>query len=351
MTSERAHWSQRWLHASQRRGLLACALWPVSLVYGALWLLRLALWRMGVWRPVRLPVPVLVVGNVVAGGAGKTPTTMALVHQLRARGFVPGVISRGYGREVAHAVLVQADTPAHLCGDEPALVRRTTGAPVAVASDRALAGQLLLAAHPEIDLLICDDGLQHWRLHREVSLAVFDERGVGNGWLLPAGLLREPWPVRHAWAPDALLQQGAPGAAAVPNPKRLPAFWADKRLNDDAINLLGERRKLGDWAKAQTPVQVVCGIAKPQRFVDMLVACGVQVTDCTALADHAPAAALQAAVAATTGDVLCTEKDAVKLAGDLPHETRARVWAVGLTMTLPSALVDLITERLRGYDR
>lgn len=351
MTSERAHWSQRWLRASQRRGPLACALWPVSLVYGAVWHVRLALWRLGLWRSVRLPVPVLVVGNVVAGGAGKTPTTMALVQQLRARGFVPGVISRGHGREVAHPVLVQADTPAHVCGDEPALVHRATGAPVAVASDRVLAGQLLLAAHPTIDLLICDDGLQHWRLHRDLSLAVFDERGVGNGWLLPAGLLREPWPVRHAWGPDALLQPGPAGAATVPNPGRLPAFEADRRLNADAFNLLGERRKLAAWADAQTPVQVVCGIAKPQRFVDMLAACGLHTAGCTALADHAPAAALQAAIAATTGDVLCTEKDAVKLAGDLPHETRARVWAVGLTLTLPSALVDLITERLRGYDR
>lgn len=351
MTPARAHWSQAWVRASQGRGPLACALWPVSLLYGALWHFRLALWRAGVWRSQRLPVPVLVVGNVVAGGAGKTPTTIALVQQLRAQGFVPGVVSRGHGREGHDLVLVQADTPARLCGDEPALIHRASGAPVAVASNRVLAGQALLAAHPDVDLLVCDDGLQHWRLQRDVSLAVFDERGVGNGWLLPAGLLREPWPARHAWAPQLLLRHTSHPAADLPNPLGLPLFEAHRSLNDVAVNLLGERRALSHWTDAATPVGVVCGIAKPQNFADMLGERGLVLSSLCALADHAPTATLRDAISSTTGDVLCTDKDAVKLVDQLPAPDQARVWSVGLTLTLPEGLVEQIAARLRGYDR
>lgn len=351
MTLKRAHWSECWLRASQGRGPLAYALWPVSLLYGSIWHLRLALWRAGVWRSVRLPVPVLVVGNVVAGGAGKTPTTIALVHQLRAQGFVPGVVSRGYGREGRALVLVQANTPAHLCGDEPALIHRASGAPVAVASDRVMAGQALLAAHPEVDLLICDDGLQHWRLQRDVSLAVFDERGTGNGWLLPAGLLREPWPARHAWAPQLLLQHTSPQAVTLPNPLGLPLFEAQRGLSDVAVNLLGELRPLTHWADTAAPVQVVCGIAKPHNFVDMLRVRGLAVSRLLALADHAPPSALSQAIASTTGDVVCTEKDAVKLVDELPASDLVRVWSIGLNLSLPDGLVNHIAAQLRGYDR
>lgn len=351
MTSDRTHWSQRWLQATQARGPLACALWPLSLLYSALWHLRRSLWRWGAWRSVRLPVPVLVVGNVVAGGAGKTPTTVALVQRLRDQGFVPGVVSRGHGRNSDDLVLVQTNTPAQRCGDEPALIHRATGAPVAVASDRVLAGQALLAAHPEVDLLICDDGLQHWRLQRDVALAVFDERGIGNGWLLPAGLLREPWPARHVWAPHLLLQHASRQTAALPNPLGLPLFQARRELSDEAQNLLGERRSLAHWAKAATPVQVVCGIAKPQNFVDMLRERGVSVAALTALADHAPGAALCQAIATTHGDILCTHKDAVKLGAELSAHDQARVWSVGLTVSLPDALVEHVAQGLRRYDR
>ena len=140
------------------------------------------------------------VGNVVVGGAGKTPATVAIVQHLRKTGHRPGVVSRGYGRRSKHSdrlndvLQVGPDTPADTSGDEPALISRATGVPVFVGRSRIAAGRALLEAFPDTTVLVCDDGLQHLALHADVAVAVFDERGIGNGWLLPAGLLREPWP-------------------------------------------------------------------------------------------------------------------------------------------------------------
>jgi tetraacyldisaccharide 4'-kinase len=174
----------------RRRGILAWLLLPLSLVFFLLTSLRRALYRAGVIAPVRLPVPVVVVGNITAGGAGKTPLTIWLAEELRKRGRHPGVISRGYGGKAAGVRKVsRGDTPLEV-GDEPLLISQRAACPVFVGRDRAAAGRALLAEHPECDLLICDDGLQHYRLARDVEIAVVDRRGFWNGWLQPAGPLR-----------------------------------------------------------------------------------------------------------------------------------------------------------------
>src|SRR5690606_22330167 len=140
-------------------------------------------WRLGLRRPRRVGAPVLVVGNLVAGGAGKTPLVIALASELARRGFKPGVVSRGYGRRARGAVDVQPDTPHELCGDEPLLIARQTGLPVRVAGDRVAAARALVAAG--CNLVIADDGLQHRRLHRDLEIEVLDgERRHGNGRLL-----------------------------------------------------------------------------------------------------------------------------------------------------------------------
>ena len=189
----------------QRRGWLAWLLWPLSWPYGLLVRIRRALYRLDWLTSERLPVPVVVVGNVVAGGAGKTPAVMALVQHLQARGIQVGVISRGYGRRSQECLEVFTDSAIDEVGDEPALIRRRTSAPVFVAAKRAQAGRALLDQHPQIQLIVCDDGLQHLQLQRDLEIGVFDDRGVGNGFLLPAGPLREPWPR----ALDLLLHTGA----------------------------------------------------------------------------------------------------------------------------------------------
>ena len=323
----------RWQAVWSRRGPLAWLLWPASLVYGALGALRRSLYRVG-WLTVhRLPVPVVVVGNVIVGGAGKTPTVIALVRHLQSRGWRPGVVSRGYGREGDGVVAVTDGTPASASGDEPALIHRSTRVPVFVAARRVEAARALLAAHPEVNLLLCDDGLQHLALGRDLSIAVFDERGSGNGWQLPAGLLREPWPPAPGdpFAPDLLLRQRRDEVAGAPLtvPPGTPVFEARRRLAAHAVDRQGQRLALTDLAGR--PLTAVAGIARPEVFFDMLRECGLQVRRTLPLADHAQAKDY-AALALPPGEtVMCTEKDAVKLFEQLPPAAQA--WAVPLEMT------------------
>ena len=164
--------------------------------------------------PARADVPVIVVGNVSAGGAGKTPVTLALLEHLRARGWHPGVVSRGYGRRTTDCREVRSDSLALDVGDEPLLIARRAQVPVFVARQRMQAVQALRQAHPRINLIVCDDGLQHLALARDVEICVFNDEGVGNGWLLPAGPLREPWPRRVDCVLPAAGDAGTLDAAA-----------------------------------------------------------------------------------------------------------------------------------------
>ncbi len=175
-----------------RRGWFAVGLLPLSWLYGALSGARRLLYALRLLRQVSLPVPVVVVGNIFIGGTGKTPFTIWLVESLRERGFHPGVISRGYGRQSDEIAEVKAGNTAAEVGDEPLLIATRSGAPVVVGRDRVWAARRLLALHPEVDVIIADDGLQHYRLGRQLEIQLSDARGVGNGWLLPAGPLREP---------------------------------------------------------------------------------------------------------------------------------------------------------------
>jgi len=296
---------QAWL----RRGPLACLLWPVALLFGALGALRRSLYRFNLFSSEKMPVPVVVVGNVVAGGAGKTPAVIALVQHLQAAGIRAGVVSRGYGRRGDDCLEVLPDTPPELSGDEPALIRRATGAPVFVAARRTDAARALLSAHPGTQLIICDDGLQHYALQRDIEIAVFDERGAGNGWLLPAGPLREPWPER--------LQRGARpdggGIDLVLHTGTLTAFdgfRSTRRLADHALRADGSRVALGSLAG--TALIALAGIARPQAFFDMLTARGLVLAETRALPDHHdfesyPRPSDEGYI------LLCTEKDAVKL--------------------------------------
>ena len=302
---------------------------PVAALFGALSALRRGLYRVGWLRAHKLAVPVIVVGNLVAGGAGKTPTVMAIVRLLRERGFRPGVVSRGYGRTGADLVDVQLDTPAARCGDEPLLLRLRTGVPVMVGRDRVAAGRELLRQHPHLDVVVSDDGLQHWQLARDVQVLVFDERGAGNGWLLPAGLLRERVPL--AVPPRTLVLYNA-DAASTPLPGEL------------AVRSLAGVVSLVDWWKGQAAsrsalealkgrsIVAAAGLARPQRFFDMLRASGLNI-EAMALPDHHGYSELPWPT--QTADVVVTEKDAVKL--DPARMGRTRVWVAALDLrTHPS---------------
>ena len=340
----------RWQAIAQHRGLYAWLMRPISWVYGALAALRKQGYVWGFLKSHPLPIPVIVVGNVVVGGAGKTPTVIALVQHLRAQGWQPGVVSRGYGRNSHAVVEVTRITPCTDSGDEPALIQQATGVPVFVARQRVAAAQALLAAHPHINVLVCDDGLQHWALARDIAIAVFDERGCGNGWLLPAGLLREPWPPvgAAAFRPDLVLCQHRegkqpPDMASVPD---IPVFNGVRRLASHAIGPDGHRIAL-EQLKGRT-LTAMAGIARPSAFFDMLRACGLTLARELPLPDHAPPTAYAELQRSEKGPLICTEKDAIKCFGFKPESkhTQPEIWAVPLELVPESGFFAAIDARL-----
>ncbi|SFU50101.1 lipid-A-disaccharide kinase [Polaromonas sp. YR568] len=300
------------------RGWLACLLWPLAQVYGLLVHLRRILYRHGFLRSERSGVPVIVVGNVIAGGAGKTPLVIALVKHLQAQQLAVGVISRGYGRSSPDCVEVTSSSRVEEAGDEPALIQRATAAPVFVANKRTEALCALLAAHPSTAVVVCDDGLQHYALQRDIEIAVFDDRGIGNGWLLPAGPLREAWPARKHQGIDLVLHTGRQPA--------FEGFTSSRHLSNEAYAVDGKRVALASLRGR--PLTAMAGIANPQAFFDMLKNSGLTLEATLALPDHH--AFKGSDLAGLDGrTVLCTEKDAVKLFR-LPEAARLDLWAVPL---------------------
>jgi tetraacyldisaccharide 4'-kinase len=320
------------------RGGLAWLLWPLALALQGL--ARLLRWR-NQRRARQLPVPVLVVGNLIVGG-GKTPTTLALLQALRERGWRPGLISRGHGRRDPGLRLVGPASTADQVGDEPLLIHRRTGVPAVVGADRTEAARTLLGVCPEVNLLLADDGLQHVRLARDWQLIVFDARGIGNGLTLPAGPLREPWTPTAPARSSVLYNADTPStpwpghlaqrrlAGAVP----LAAWWAGQAPSPDAWQTL-----------AAGPVPLAAaGLAEPERFFTMLRAVGLDCR-CLPLPDHALMDPLPWPASEPT--VLLTEKDAVKLPPSRVPAGQA-VWVVALDFQLPPALIDEIDQALHA---
>jgi tetraacyldisaccharide 4'-kinase len=328
------------LKAWRTRGPLACLLWPVAQLHGLLVCLRLALYRRGLMSSERFGVPVIVVGNVVAGGAGKTPLVMALVRHFQAQGLHVGVVSRGYGRSSQESLEVRPDTPIHESGDEPALIQRATNAPVFVAKRRTEALRDLLASYPATAMVVCDDGLQHYALQRDIEIAVFDDRGVGNGWLLPAGPLREPWPARLRQGVDLVLHTGQKPA--------FEGYTSRRQLAGHAVAADGSRIALS--ALQHQPLTALAGIATPEVFFRMLRARGLNLAKTLALPDHHDFK--NADLDALTGQtVLCTEKDAVKLL-DLPGSSGMQWLAVPLEFSPEPAFftaLDALLAPLLSY--
>jgi tetraacyldisaccharide 4'-kinase len=300
-----------------RRGPLARLLWPVSLLFRTASGLRRGLYRQGLLRSQGCAVPVVVVGNVVAGGAGKTPVLIEIVRYLQARGVRVGVVSRGHGRQDTACREVTASSRTQDAGDEPLLIARRCGVPVFVGARRAQAASALLARYPDVQIVLSDDGLQHLAMARDLEIVVFDDRGVGNGWLLPAGPLREPWPRR---ADLVLRSEGAAG---------IEGFTLRRRLAARAVRADGAERPLEAWAGQA--LDALAGIARPEAFFDMLRARGLRLRRTIPLPDHH---AFDESRRWTESGVplLCTEKDAVKL-----WRTEPEAWAVPLEVDIDPA--------------
>ena len=321
-----AWWWEVW---SRRTGWSHWLLRPVSALYALLLDLRWRLYQMGWLQQTQLPVPVLVVGNVLIGGVGKTPVTIEIVNHLLRQGWRVGVLSRGHGRANRKAWVVNTQSVALEVGDEPLLIQRRTGVPVAVAACRVHAGRLLLRQHPELDLLVCDDGLQHLALKHDLAVCVFDDRFLGNAHLLPAGPLRERWPRKTlSQVPTWLLSS----CETCPD-------WAwpvRRRLATQAVNGLGQHCHLSDLPE---PIYALAAIARPEVFFHALRQYGLHLTLTQAWADHSRMTDWQPI---PHGSWVCTEKDAVKI---WPHHPQ--IWAVPLEVEIPTALLNQICTQLR----
>lgn len=309
---------------------------PLARLFGGLAALRRMLYVHGLLPGVRLPARVVVVGNITVGGSGKTPLTAWLAGRLLARGITVGIVARGYGGKSRRPRLVDADATPEEVGDEALWLARETGVPVAIGRDRAAAARLLIEARgPEV--ILSDDGLQHYRLERDVEIVAVDAaRGFGNGKLLPAGPLREPQ--ARIGEADAVILKGAGEPPLPPGPV---VFRMRCELGDAVPLAGGAARPLASFRS--TPVRALAAIADPEGFFRALEAAGLTL-ERHPLADHAPVAEAVAAFGAER-PLLMTDKDAVKLAAAPAHAWRVPL-AVAFSGTDADALLALVRRSL-----
>lgn len=315
---------------------LAWALAPLAVPYGAVVAARRALYAAGVLRRRSAGVPVVVVGNLTAGGAGKTPFVIALARALAEAGRRPGLVSRGYGGRVRGVREVRAGDDPGAVGDEPLLLA-AAGFPTVVGRDRAAAARALRAAHPDCDVIVSDDGLQHYALARDVEIAVVDAaRGLGNGWLLPAGPLREP--ARRLAEVDAVVRLvAAPGP-----PSRDGRATTTAHVAERFRSLVDPSASVDPAAWSGRRVHAVAGIGHPQRFFDLLARLQVDAVP-HAFPDHHAFRADDFAFPDAEAIVM-TAKDAVKCRSFAD----ARFHALDIRATVDPALVALLLARLDG---
>lgn len=306
---------------------------PLSWLFGALAAVRRLLYRKHILISHRLPVAVVVVGNISVGGTGKTPLTLALANKLTRLNMHPVIVSRGYGGSARQPIQVRVDSNARICGDEPLLMARRELCPVWVGRDRVATAQAALQAHPECNVILCDDGLQHYRLQRDVELVVVDgKRRFGNGQLLPAGPLREP--VSRLNSVDAVIVNGE---GATPG--------------EYSMHLHGELfQQLLDPSKTQQPhyfqrlrLHAVAGIGNPQRYFDQLRAMGLNCAE-HPFSDHHVYTPDELDFAECDA-LLLTEKDAVKCTSF----AQAHYWVLRVEAKIDTQLIELILRKIAHH--
>jgi tetraacyldisaccharide 4'-kinase len=313
-----------------------CALFvPLALLFRAASALRRRSYRIGILRTHSLGVPVVVVGNINVGGSGKTPLALCIARELASRGWRPGLVSRGYGGGGKAPRRVLPTSSPDDVGDEPVLLARS-GLPVWVGRDRVAAGRALIAQHTGCNVVIADDGLQHYALARDVEIAAVDAaRGFGNGLPLPAGPLREP--LSRLRDVDAVVRLGhKPGRSSEREFDMALLGNRFARVNNSAV-------AAGADAFAGTGVHAVAGIGNPERFFAHLRALGIEPIT-RAFPDHHRYTPQDLALPGATA-ILMTEKDAVKCAAFADD----RCWALPVAAIVDSSLITLVEEKLRGF--
>ena len=336
LTFFKMHWLEQYWYRLAAPHLL---LWPLSMLFAALAAARRFLYRTGLFASTRIGVPVIVVGNINAGGTGKTPCVIWLAQWLLDHGYKPGIVTRGYGGSARDPRQAAPDDDPAALGDEAVLLARRCACPVWVGRSRVAAAEALRSAHPECNVIISDDGLQHYALKRDVELVVLDgERGHGNGMLLPAGPLREP--LRRLESVDALVINGGAAFPLETLPAGVPAF--DMRLEGNAFYALRDPRRVVDAGHfASQNVCAIAAIGNPQRFFNSLHELGISFTP-RAFPDHHAYTAEDCASGTHTA-LIMTEKDAVKcerLDGE-------NWWMLRVDAAIDPALGELILQKIR----
>lgn len=325
-----AHW--------KRRGPVAWMLLPLAGLFSLVTTLRRLAYRFGWLEVERLPVPVVVVGNIAVGGSGKTPVVLWLVEVLRGAGFHPGIVSRGYGGRQTGEALVPPEGDPALYGDEPVLLARLTACPVAVGVDRPAAVRRLLAAHPECDVIVSDDGLQHYRLGRNLELVVVDEAVLGNRLPLPAGPLREG--LGRLAEADLVIAHGPLGDAASRAAGPVPVVSMEL-VGQELVSLADSSRRAPPAEFAHRPVHAVAGIGRPERFFRQLESLGLTVVP-HPFPDHHPYTAEDLAFAPGEPKIL-TAKDGVKCSAFATPD----LWVLPVRARIGGDAARLILEKLR----
>ena len=334
-------------HWQSPNPLLRLLLRPLSILFGKIARRRRARYRIGSLKSEKLPVPVVIVGNLHAGGTGKTPITAALVAALQTRGIAVGIISRGYGRSLKTPHVLTERSTAAEAGDEPLLLYRRTHAPTAVASRRIEAARALLAAHPEVQLIIADDGLQHYALARDLEICVFPAADAARRDLdvLPNGGLREPIARLREVNAIVFSQAAPPVAAAAQQHFRLPqsvALFTSQICAAAPYRYAQPSEKLHSGSlKTNAHCVAIAAIARPQRFFDSLTALGIPLAQTIALPDHA---ALNITALPAADYIFVTEKDAAKLP-PLPHAP-APIWVLPIEAQITPDLADWVLAEL-----
>ena len=315
-----------------KRTVLSRLLWPASFVFGIVVRLRRLLYRLRILPSEAAGIPVIVVGNLIVGGSGKTPLALWIVELLKAKGYRPALIARGYGgnaesrKDAVPLAVTIASNPAEV-GDEPVVLARRSGVPVWVGADRVAAARAARSQNPDRDVLVLDDGLQHYRLRRDIEIALVDSRGVGNGWLLPAGPLREP--VSRLAGVDAVVSHGTK-----------TGLYTMQLAGEQLVRMTdaSELRPLASFAGQ--PVHAVAGIGNPNRFFLQLAAAGLKPIP-HPFPDHHPFRP-EDLVFGDELPILMTEKDAVKLRS----AARANWWVFPVRAELNPAFGDWLLQRL-----
>lgn len=311
---------------------------PISWLFGAVVWLRKWLYQLGWLKSYRLPVPVIIVGNITVGGTGKTPFVIWLAAQLKQQGYSPGVICRGYGGTASQVLEVFSHSNPNEAGDEPVLIAKRTQCPVFVGADRVAAGQLLLKNHPQCNIILSDDGLQHYRLQRDFEIALVNtDDAFGNGQLLPAGPLREK--NARLRKVDAIVESG-PNRT---NQINMPHIFNMQLSGGVFFRVNDAERQPASFFEKQKLV-AIAGIGKPARFFRQLSALGLAFEP-FAFPDH-HAFTAQDLIGFRGKTLLMTEKDAVKcLAFDNENAWYLPVEAKISSQTNQS-LITLILQKL-----